>query len=575
MDRDASAGGKRVAAMTTASAVGDSTAATAAGEFGVAPGRPDDGYVLPVGAMFGLLALPHVDAIVSTVMSVALVALVVGIVIAIWREIRKDIVFLEPIEAPLDLMRRGYSPPVAAARLLDEARAIQRHSTGASSRRPLGNITALADLELPGGKLSVRAIVKFARAMVGRPATSIGGEITRDARGYGIRLRLRGMAIEPVGGTREPAASVEDVLHQGALDLLQVVDPLTLSQYFTTDGPPGEEGEALARRVLQQVIRDGNAPERARALGDLGLIESGKGNDDAAARWFAESLRAHHRVASPVVLANYAMGLVLAGRDSEAQSAVEEVEARRPRDASNFAAAALAYTMLGMFDRALDAADAAIAIKRRNPVAHHRRGLALAHLHRPSEAVDALRRADELDPENRSIVGALIIALAQAGRAEEALAKAREAVARTPNSYMANWGLGCAELASGNADGAVSALQRADELWSSDCRCKGTFGNALMAAGRDAEALLRFEESMRLNPRWGPAWRGAGEVMLKLGRAGDAIENLERAAALDVHDPQTVRAWAEALDLLGRSDDAAIKRQLADEIAHRNASYVR
>ena len=244
-------GYERGATMSSISVATCALAAPRAGDAGFLPTPSESAPTVPLGAMFGLLSLPHVDAIVSTVLSVALVALVVGIVIAIWREIRKDIVFLEPIEAPLDLVRRGYSPPVTAARLLDEARAIQRHSTGASSRRPLGNITALADMELPGGKLSVRAIVKFARAMVGRPATSIGGEIIRDTRGYGIRLRLRGMAIEPVGGPREPAASVEDVLHQGALDLLQVVDPLTLSQYFTTDGPPGEEGEALARRVLQ------------------------------------------------------------------------------------------------------------------------------------------------------------------------------------------------------------------------------------------------------------------------------------------------------------------------------------
>jgi tetratricopeptide (TPR) repeat protein len=575
MERDVATGGNNVVAMAKVPAVGNTDDATAAAEFEVVPARPMAGSVVPMGAMFGLLALPHVDAIVAIVMSVAMVALVAGIVIAIWLEIRKDVVFLEPIEVPFDLARRGYSPAVAAARLLDEARAIQRHSTGASSRRPLGNITALADLQLPGGKLSVRAIVKFARAMIGRPATSIGGEIIRHTGGYGIRLRLRGMVIDPVGGTREVAATAEDVLRHGALDLLQVVDPVTLSEYFITDGPPGDESESLARRVLQQVIRDGKAPQRARALGQLGVIETNKGDTDAAQRLYAESLAAHRRVASPVVLANYVIGFVLAGRDSDAQSAVEEVEARRPRDASNLAAAALAYTVLGLFDRALAAADAAITLKRRLPVAHHRRGLALLYLHRPAEAAQALQRADALDPENRSIVGSLIVALAQAGRVEEAITRAREALLRTPNSSMANMGLGHAELASGNAEGAIAAFARANELFSTDERCKVGFGNALMVAGRHADALLRYEEGIHENPRWGPAWRGAGEAVLKLGRAGDAIEKLERAAALDAHDPQTVRAWADALDLLGRGDEAATKRQLADEIAQRNASYAR
>src|SRR5450755_304204 len=138
--------------------------------------------------MLRLFALPQVDSFIATLLWVFLVALVAGLAIAIWLEIRKDVVFLEPIEVPSDLARRGYLPSVAAARLLDEARSVQRHATGASTRRPLGNITALADLQLPGGKVSVRAIVRFARAMLGRPAISIGGEITRGADGYAIRL---------------------------------------------------------------------------------------------------------------------------------------------------------------------------------------------------------------------------------------------------------------------------------------------------------------------------------------------------------------------------------------------------
>lgn len=523
--------------------------------------------------MLHLLALPHVDAFIATVLLVSLVALMAGLAIAIWLEIRKDIVFLEPIEVPSDLARRGYSPAVAAARLLDEARSVQRHATGASSRRPLGNITALADLQLPGGKLSVRAIVRFARAMLGRPAISIGGEITRSAQGYGIRLRVRGLAIEPVGGTRSAATSVEDVLHNGALDLLQAVDPFTLFLYFTTDGPQGEHGDTIAQRVLQQVIAEGKAMDRARALGEMGRIESGKGNIEAAMKWYAQSLATHRLVASPVVLANYVTGLVLCGRESEVLSIVQEVQARRPRDAGNLAAVATAYATLGLFDKALVAADAAIAIKHRNPVAQHRRGMALLHLHRPGEAVEALQRADAIDPENRSIVGGLIMALALAGRADEALTKAREAVARTPNSNMANMGLGYAELACGNTAGAIAAFERADELFSSDERCKEGFGNALMAADRPEDALVRYEEGIRENPRWAPAWRGAGEALLKLGRCADALAKLERAAILDAHDPQTFRACADALEALGRSDEAPAKRRLADEVARRNASY--
>lgn len=61
---------------------------------------------IPVGAMFGLLSMPHQDAILSVVPGLLLLAVIGGLVYAFWREVRNDMVFLEPIELPHELARR-------------------------------------------------------------------------------------------------------------------------------------------------------------------------------------------------------------------------------------------------------------------------------------------------------------------------------------------------------------------------------------------------------------------------------------------------------------------------------------
>jgi tetratricopeptide (TPR) repeat protein len=515
--------------------------------------------------VFDSQSLPDLRTVASIAQSSLVVGFVAGMAIAIWREIRQDVVFIENIEVPADLARRGYSSAVVAARVLDEARAIQRSATSAGSRRALGNVAALADLQLPGGRISVRALVRFARALLGRPAVSIGGEITADDDGFRIRLRVLGMAVEPVGKVHAAVANVDEVLRQGALQLLQAVDPLTVTLHFGDTS--SEEGEARARGVLQNVIRDGNALDRARAFGELGRIEGAKGNSDAAARFYAESIAAHHRITAPVHLGNFVTILMQAGRGEEAEAIVRKVEARRPRDADNFTAAAYAWNVLGFFDAAVAAADAALAINLRHPLAHQYRGMALIRVRRFTEAVEALQRANELDPDQRLAEAMHVVALVRANRAQDALALARRIVERAPDSHNANLGLGFAKLACGDVAGSIATFELAERQFPHDEWCKVEFGNALMAEGRPADALVRYEEAILENPRFSYAWYGAGDALSKLGENEQAITKFEQAARLDPQDSQTLCRWADALDALGRSDEAAAKRDEANTSA--------
>ncbi len=528
---------------------------------------------IPVGALFGLMSMPQVDTILSAALALSLLGVVGALAYAFWREVRNDTVFLEPIEVPQELIRRGFSAAVVAARLLDESRALQRGAAGTRPRRVLENIAALADLQLPGGQLSIRAVVKYARSLFGRPASRISGEITEQPEGYTLRLRIGSVVIEPVGGPHPPAASVEQVIHDGAQDLLQAVDPYSLASYYFMGPEAGASEHPNTIRLLRQVERSGTPEDRAWALGLWGTILVAEHRDEDAMAKYRASLAAHHRVFVSVALGNLVTTLNYKGHDDQAVAEIEAIEARRPVVTENLLAVAQAYTAIGKWDRALSAANRAARLARRNAMAHLARGYALGGLHRHVESIAALHRARELEGAMSPIEFGLAWQLSLAGQADEALRVAQEAVARIPNGHNGNMALGFAELAAGNAKAAIAAFERADRAFAHYEICKAGWGDALLADGQPEAAIAKYEDSISENAHTAEAWRGWGEALTKLSRHGEALVKFERAAKEDANDPRTPRSWAIALAALGYGDEAQSKRKIADEIERRNASY--
>ena len=297
---------------------------------------------IPVGAMFSLVSLPNVDAILAWVVSLLLLAFIIALAFAFWREVRNDTVFLEPINVPDELDRHGFHPAVVASHLLDEAVAVQQRGSGWRRRRPLENIAAVADMQGPGGYLSIRALVKSARAMLGRPATRISGDITRKADGYLFRLRVGDRVIEAVGGPHAPASDIEALIHDGAQDLLQAVDPFALASYFF-NGPEAGTAAPNTMRLVQVVLRTEHVDDRAWAFSLWGSVLLGQGREEEAMEKYRAALAADERIGSQHALENLAKMLVRHGREDEAVALVDAVAARRPPRLENLVAAAVAY----------------------------------------------------------------------------------------------------------------------------------------------------------------------------------------------------------------------------------------
>src|SRR5258708_36559051 len=68
----------------------------------------------------------NLSALLTILVSVLLIAALAVVVVAIVRELRRNAVFLDPIDVPPSLDTRGYSPAVVAERLLDALSPMQR-----------------------------------------------------------------------------------------------------------------------------------------------------------------------------------------------------------------------------------------------------------------------------------------------------------------------------------------------------------------------------------------------------------------------------------------------------------------
>ena len=536
-------------------------------EFPYAPAAP----TIPVGALFSLVTLPNVDAILAWVLSLLLLGFIVALAIAFWREVRNDTVFLEPIEVPDEIDREGFHPAVVASHLLDAAVAMQQRGSGWRRRRPLENVAAAADMQGPGGYFSIRAIVKSARAMLGRPATRISGDITRRDGGYLLCLRVGGRAIEAVGGPHAPAPDIGQLIHDGAQDLLQTVDPFALASYLF-NGPEAGTAAPNTMRLVQAVLRTDHADDRAWALSLWASVLLGQGREDEAMDKYRAALDADERIGSQHALENLAKMMVRHGQEDAALALVDGIAARSPPQLENLVAATVAYGRLGRWSRALDTAEAALRHNHHSVLAHQVHGFALGGLHRYDEGIAALKHSRDLDRANSSTEFLLTWLLATAGQADEAMRIAGDAIARIPGGHHQQMALGFAQLARGLPAEACASFERADRSWPMFEICKLGWGEALLANGQADAALARFEEAVALNPHLGQAWRGCGCALVALGRPGDALPKIERAVAEDGNDPASFRAWAAALTAQGRGDEARGKAAQADAIAHRSTA---
>lgn len=159
-------------------------------------------------------------------------------------------------------------------------------------------------------------------------------------------------------------------------------------------------------------------------------------------------------------------------------------------------------------------------------------------------ALDALRKAAEINPENRD----KLVALGRKARADGDLAHAKQvfatAAASAPKDTSILTEYASVLLLMKDPDGALEPLTKAAAAEPDREIVRANLAAVLRRKGLWKEAEKEYREAIRSDPDYAPALTGLGGLLLERGQAAEAIEPLKKAV---LRAPQSVdAAWALA-----------------------------
>jgi len=217
-------------------------------------------------------------------------------------------------------------------------------------------------------------------------------------------------------------------------------------------------------------------------------------------------------------------------------------------------------------------------------------GIACAHLSQGERSVNALRQAATLAPGEEEHWLNLTRELMELNRYSEAISAVENGLAANPKSYALHLRLGAAHLSAGHYAEAESvfrdlvaagdplptgyiglaqvllrtgrAEEAASELANAGQKLGPNFlisyfrGLAFDRAGKPLEAMMAFQEAVRLNSNSAEVHLSLGKTELALGRASDAIAELQEARRLSPGNAQANRLLSQAYRRAGDSKSA-------------------
>ena len=172
-------------------------------------------------------------------------------------------------------------------------------------------------------------------------------------------------------------------------------------------------------------------------------------------------------------------------------------------------------------------------------------------------ALDALRRATEVNPEN----GAKLLALGRKARADGDLVHARQvfatAAVASPRDVSVLTEYASLLLQAKDLDAALEPLMKAAAVEPDREIVRANLASTLRLKGLWKDAEKEYREAIRADPDYAPALRGLGTLLLERGQAEQAIEPLKKAVLRDPTNAESAWALARAQRQTGALKDAA------------------
>ncbi len=253
------------------------------------------------------------------------------------------------------------------------------------------------------------------------------------------------------------------------------------------------------------------------------------------------------------ILAARGRALLATGEPQEGFRAAERAAAAAPGEHEPLCVLAAAHAALGHVAEGLDTARRALE---KDPTCWSGRltlGRLLSQSGKATEAVEVLRAVSAERPQDVLAQSIFLEALLAAGRPEESVSAATDALRRRPDFPAARFVRGTALSALDRLDEAEADLKAATQGAHEDVsRAWSTLGRVLERRGRVDDALAAFREATRVEDAAPAAWDDLSRALVRVGRPAEAVDAADRAVTLAPKDPDALEARATARFATGR-----------------------
>ena len=227
------------------------------------------------------------------------------------------------------------------------------------------------------------------------------------------------------------------------------------------------------------------------------LLDTGDGRGAVAV--FEASVKARPRDAKAWL--HLAIASQAAGNGKRALEAADQSLALAPEAVRALGARGQALASLGEAAGARAAFASGVRVAPQDAVAHHNFGVFLRDQGDFAGAVERLRLAVQLEPALTAAHEALVGALIDGGRADEAMRHGRSFSDAHPQSAAALAMRASGEFAQDRIEESVETFRRAVAVPDADAAAFVGYGNALMAMGGGPLATRQFERALELDPQ--------------------------------------------------------------------------
>jgi tetratricopeptide (TPR) repeat protein len=202
----------------------------------------------------------------------------------------------------------------------------------------------------------------------------------------------------------------------------------------------------------------------------------------------------------------------------------------------------VAFNLLASVDRCAEALD--------------NLGMALHEAGQAQEAVKRFKQALRLDPDFAEAHYNLGVVLERAGHVEEAMQQWVEALRLKPDYAEAHNNLGGCLMGQGKLQEAIGHAEQAVRLKPDFAGAHFNLGIALDQAGRLPEAIEQYEQALRIDPNSTQAQNNLGVALMSQGRLQEAIGHYEQAVRISPANAEAQCNWGIALVRLGKVQEA-------------------